>query len=176
MMKKVLIIIAILMIPLIINKNKNKDIIKIPNDSIRVRVIANSNSMKDQLEKEQVKENLQIYLEELLKDKETKMDTQNSIKNNLSNIRNNIDDTLKTLNSNTKVYINYGNNYFPKKEFQGILYQEGYYESLVITLGKGNGNNWWCVLFPPLCLMQEDTSMSEVEYKLYIEEIISKYK
>ena len=176
MMKKVLIIIAILMIPLIINKNKNKDIIKIPNDSIRVRVIANSNSMKDQLEKEQVKENLQIYLEELLKDKETKMDTQNSIKNNLSNIRNNIDDTLKTLNSNTKVYINYGNNYFPKKEFKGILYQEGYYESLVITLGKGNGNNWWCVLFPPLCLMQEDTSMGEVEYKLYIEEIISKYK
>ncbi|MBE6150652.1 MAG: hypothetical protein E7162_02395 [Firmicutes bacterium] len=175
-MKKFLIVIVIIMIPLIVNKNKNKDIIKIPNDSIRVRVVANSNSMKDQLEKEQVKENLQMYLEELLKDEKTKNDTENSIKNNLSNIRNNIETTLKTLNSNTKVYINYGNNYFPKKEFKGVIYQEGYYESLVITLGKGNGNNWWCVLFPPLCLMQEDTTMNELEYKLYIEEIISKYK
>ena len=80
-MKKFLIVIVIIMIPLIINKNKNKDIIKIPNDSIRVRVVANSNSMKDQLEKEQVKENLQMYLEELLKDEKTKNDTENSIKN-----------------------------------------------------------------------------------------------
>ncbi len=175
-MKRVIIIIAIIMLPLIVNKNINKDVIEIPNDSIRVRVIANSNSMKDQLEKEQVKENLQIYLEELLKDKKTKLDTENSIKNNLSNIRNNIETTINKLNSNTKVYINYGNNYFPKKEFKGVIYQEGYYESLVITLGKGNGNNWWCVLFPPLCLMKEDTNMNEIEYKLYIEEIISKYK
>ncbi len=175
-MKRVIIIIAIIMLPLIVNKNINKDVIEIPNDSIRVRVIANSNSMKDQLEKEQVKENLQIYLEQLLRDKKTKLDTENSIKNNLSNIRNNIETTLNKLNSNTKVYINYGNNYFPKKEFKGVIYQEGYYESLVITLGKGNGNNWWCVLFPPLCLMKEDTNMNEIEYKLYIEEIISKYK
>ena len=65
-------------------------------------------------------------------------------------------------------------NYFPSKEYKGVKYEEGYYESLVITLGKGEGDNWWCVLFPPLCLIEgeEDT---EVEYKSIVMEILDKY-
>ena len=46
------------------------------------------------------------------------------------------------------------------------------YESLLVTLGKGKGKNWWCVLFPPLCLMETDEN---VEYKFYVKEIIDKY-
>ena len=57
-----------------------------------------------------------------------------------------------------------------------VLIEEGYYESLVITLGKGNGENWWCVLFPPLCLMEgEDNNTDEVEYKSFVKEMIDKY-
>ena len=53
----------------------------------------------------------------------------------------------------------------------------GYYESLVVTLGSGEGKNWWCVLFPPLCFLdaEETRQKEEVEYKFFIKEIIDKY-
>lgn len=70
--------------------------------------------------------------------------------------------------------INYGSNYFPEKKYKGITYKEGYYESLVITLGEGKGDNWWCVLFPPLCLIEADESRN-VEYKSFVKEMFDKY-
>ena len=48
------------------------------------------------------------------------------------------------------------------------------YESLLVTLGSGEGNNRWCGLFPPLCLLEAEES-EEVEYKLFIQELIEKY-
>ena len=70
--------------------------------------------------------------------------------------------------------INYGLNYFPKKEYKGITYKEGYYESLVVTIGDGKGDNWWCVLFPPFCLIENDKK-TDVEYRLYIKDMLEKY-
>ena len=70
--------------------------------------------------------------------------------------------------------INFGLNYFPKKEFKGIIYNEGYYESVVVTLGEGLGDNWWCVLFPPLCMIEAQES-TNVEYTTVVKEVINKY-
>ena len=70
--------------------------------------------------------------------------------------------------------INYGLNYFPKKEYKGTIYNEGYYESLVVTLGSGLGDNWWCVLFPPLCLIEASDS-SNIEYTTLVSEVLNKY-
>ena len=165
------------MAPFIINKNIKQDIIEIPNESIRIRVIANSNSLNDQYEKLLVTENIQLYVQELLKNATTKEQSEDIIKKNIINIEEKVKETLNQLVSSTSYQVKYGNNYFPEKNYKGITYKSGYYESLVITLGKGEGNNWWCVLFPPLCLMEtEENSISEIEYKLYITEILSKYK
>ena len=72
--------------------------------------------------------------------------------------------------------IDYGMHYFPEKVYKGIKYEEGYYESLLITLGKGEGNNWWCVLFPPLCVLEaEETNTNEIKYKSFVKELIEKY-
>lgn len=68
----------------------------------------------------------------------------------------------------------FGFNYFPSKKYKGITYKDGYYESLVVTLGEGKGDNWWCVLFPPLCLLEAEES-TDVEYKSYVKELIDKY-
>ena len=71
--------------------------------------------------------------------------------------------------------INYGINFFPEKEYDDYVYQEGNYESLVIKLGEAKGNNWWCVMYPPLCLIDQNSNNKEdVEYKLYIKEILQK--
>ena len=77
-------------------------------------------------------------------------------------------------NSNYK--LDYGQNYFPKKVYKGVVYEDGMYNSLVITLGNGKGNNWWCVLFPPLCLMEDNANTTDVEYQLFISRIIDAFK
>lgn len=69
--------------------------------------------------------------------------------------------------------INYGDNFFPTKSYKGVLYQAGNYESLVITLGEGAGKNFWCVLFPPLCLLENsEEDISDVDYQIYVKKLI----
>jgi stage II sporulation protein R len=60
--------------------------------------------------------------------------------------------------------------------YKGKTYKPDNYESLVITLGDGLGENFWCVLFPPLCLLEtSDEEIDDVEYTSFIKEIIDKY-
>ena len=66
-------------------------------------------------------------------------------------------------------------NYFPKKVYKGIIYEEGEYESLVITLGSGQGDNFWCVLFPPLCLLEGNNDTEDVTYQFFVKEMLEKY-
>ena len=76
---------------------------------------------------------------------------------------------------NVSYDINYGKNYFPEKNFRGEIYPEGEYESLVISLGEATGENWWCVMYPPLCLVENKSKeKEEIEYKSYFWEIISR--
>lgn len=173
-MKKMLVFLAIIIICLISVKNNKEELITIPKESIRIRIIANSNSLADQYEKNIIKNKIQIYLEDILKDSNSKQETERIIKKNIYSIEKEIETAIKELGSNTMYKINFGNNFFPQKEYKGITYESGFYDSLVITLGKGQGNNWWCVLFPPLCLIDE-TDLNDKEYKLFITELIEKY-
>ena len=109
------------------------------------------------------------------KGKEKAIQVVKIIESNIKGINSRIKNTINKMGTNTIYKVNYGNNFFPKKEYNGVSYESGFYESLVITLGEGKGNNWWCVLFPPLCLIDEDDNLNQTEYKLYISEIIEKY-
>ena len=130
----------------------------IPDDALRIIVIANSNS--------------DYY--KLLKNKKRIDQARKIINNNLNDIDSNVKETLQLLNYELGYDINFGLNYFPSKEYKGVTYDEGYYESLVITLGEGKGDNWWCVLFPPLCLLEAEES-TEVEYTSFVKELLDKY-
>ena len=97
----------------------------------------------------------------------------NSIEESRELIENNIGNIENIVSKYTDDYtVSYGNNYFPKKTYKGINYTEGEYESLVISLGEGLGDNWWCVLYPPLCLI--DASANDIEYTSLVKEIINK--
>ena len=167
-MKKLIFILFILTLVLMCNK-KNETFI-IPDKSIRFRIIANSNNKTDQTTKLEIKEELQKSLIANLSTDNYKT-TEENIKENLKTV----DNILEKYNINYD--ISYGNNYFPKKIYKGVTYPEGKYQSLVITLGEGKGDNWWCVLFPPLCLLEaeETEETTEVEYKFFISELIDKY-
>ena len=146
----------------------------IPDEAIRLRVIANSNSQYDQNMKIKVRNELQQEVFNLLKDTKGIDEARSIITNNLDSIDNNIYKTLQNNNYNMDYKVNFGFNYFPTKEYKGITYNEGMYESLYVTLGKGEGDNWWCVLFPPLCLIEAEES-DEIEYKSFVQELIEKY-
>ena len=164
-MKKFVIILSLIIVILSLNKQEK---LLIPKEAIRFRIIANSNSISDQNIKKEIVNNLS---KELLSNNFTNIkETRNYINNHLSTFKNISEKTLKKYN-NEKVSISFGENYFPKKDFKGIVYQEGMYESLVITIGDGIGDNFWCVLYPPLCLIDEDTN----EYPSLIKELLDKY-
>ena len=172
-MKKVILLFFIGLIILNIKTTK-AGIVEIPNEAIRLRVIANSNSNYDQQVKMKVKDNLENTIYDILKDTTNVDEARNLINNNMYKINNSIKDILVSEKYNLDYDINFGKNYFPEKEYNGILYQEGYYESVLVTLGNGEGDNWWCVLFPPLCLLEAEES-DEVEYKFFVQELIDKY-
>lgn len=173
-MKKIIIILSIITMLCLFNQTKEELII--PDESIRIRVIANSNNPKDQLIKRVVKNKVESDVTDLLIDATSIDDARRILNNNIENINENILDVLEKNNYSTSFHISFGYNYFPQKKYKGVIYNEGYYESLVITLGSGEGNNWWCVLFPPLCLMEVDeNNLEEIEYKSFIKEIIDKY-
>lgn len=174
-MKKTLIIISILTILTISISNKASKII-IPKDAIRFRVIANSDSENDQKIKKIVANTLSTDIVEILKDTNSISDARKTLQNNLNNFEISAKQVAESNNYDKNIDVDYGIHYFPEKEYKGVTYKEGEYESLIVTLGKGEGQNFWCVLFPPLCLLEADEAdTKEVEYKSFIKELIDKY-
>ncbi len=162
-MKKIIVFLFVLTIIYI---SKSEEEIIIPTNSIRYRIIANSDSTKDQMLKMNIKEKLDEEILPILSDSNSIEDSRLLIKDNLDNIKNIVSKYTDDFD------VNYGKNYFPKKTYKGINYDAGNYESLVITLGSGLGKNWWCVLYPPLCLIDENTN--DVEYTTLVKEILKK--
>lgn len=146
----------------------------IPEEAIRLRVIANSDSKYDQEVKMKVSERLQEDLFRLLKNTKGIENARKIIQENLPNIDQSIKQTLLDENYPLSYQIHFGDHYFPSKEYKGIQYEAGYYESILVTLGEGKGKNWWCVLFPPLCLIEAEES-DQVEYQFFLQKLIEKY-
>ena len=169
-MKKLIIIIGLII--LVLSGIKEKQI-TIPKESIRFRIIANSNQKEDQELKKKIVKNLSKELLSL--NQNNILDTRNNIIKELPKFTEIVDKTLQEENKGEKFHIHYGKNYFPEKVYKNIVYPSGEYESVVITLGDGKGENFWCVLFPPLCLIN-DNNTNQIEYQSLIKEIINKYR
>ena len=121
-----------------------------------------------------VSDRLQQDIYNILKNTKGIEEARKKINENLDEIDANVKETLIKENYPLDYTINFGENYFPSKEYKGIKYDAGYYESVLVTLGEGKGKNWWCVLFPPLCLIEAEES-AEVEYKFFVQELLEKY-
>lgn len=173
-MKKIMIILSIVVV-IFVSTKTTEDLI-IPDESIRIRVIANSNNSKDQLIKNVVRNNIEKEVTNLLANVTNIDEARTLLEENIDLINECVEDVLEKNNYDVSYKVDFGYNLFPEKKYKGVVYEEGYYESVVVTLGEGKGDNWWCVLFPPLCLMETSSSdLEEIEYKSFIKEIIDKY-
>lgn len=167
-MRKLLIPFAIIIAILCINKEER---LVMPKDIIRFRVIANSNSYSDQSIKREVVKNIKPVLS---LNTQSLLESRNTLQHNVPKYQTIVSNTLKDTIYNDNYTVDYGLHYFPKKEYKNIVFEEGNYESLVITIGDGLGENFWCILFPPLCNIDEDKT--DYEYTSLIQEVIKNYK
>lgn len=124
----------------------------IPQDAIRIRILANSDSDYDQRVKRDVQSRVAAIIRSWGAMPATHEEAYALIESHLADIQETTDDVLTEWNVSYGAKVELSEVPFPKKSFGGIDYDAGEYEALRISLGGGQGANWWCVLFPPLCL------------------------
>lgn len=147
-----------------------KENVIIPKESIRYRIVANSNNDLDQFNKLKANEVIFPIINDIMNNSNNIIEARKNINKNIPIIEKSLND----LNINYKV--SFGQNYFPAKTYLNNTYKEGNYESLVIYLDEAKGDNFWCVMFPPLCLIDINReNLDEVVYKSYAKKIINKY-
>lgn len=172
-MKTIFIFLVTALVYVFLGNNFSQEII-IPKESIRFRIIADDNTEASEEIKFKIKMLIELELSEILDEKDNFLSSKVKIENSLKRLENKVNSMLKKEKILESVQISYGSHFFPEKFYNGVKYESGFYESLVVILGNGLGNNWWCVLFPPLCNL-ENKNYSNEEYKLLVWEIIKKY-
>ncbi|WP_027724002.1 stage II sporulation protein R [Tuberibacillus calidus] len=129
---------------------------KIPDDAIRLRILANSNSASDQAVKRKIRDAVNANVEQWVGELRSVDQAKRVIRSHLDDLRAIVARELKAMGINEPFTVKLGKADFPTKMYGGYVYPAGKYEALVITLGEGKGANWWCVLFPPLCFLDFD--------------------
>ena len=172
-----LITIIIFLVGIGLHYNINKNDSNLTNaDYLRIHIRANSNDEVDQQVKYKIKDEFVNFLTPKLSNCETKQDVVDLIiceKNNLENLA---DDMLANNGFEYKSKVLVRQEMFPTRDYDGYTLQSGVYDALIVELGKAEGNNWWCVIYPPLCFTNFSAQNSHnVVYKSKIVEIIKKF-
>ncbi len=139
---------------------------------LRIHIRANSNSEKDQNVKYEIKDKMIEYLTPYIAECTSKKDAEevlNSHKDDLTKI---IDELLKERGFSYSSNLVVRNEKFPTRVYEDFTLEEGFYDAVIVELGKAKGDNWWCVVYPPLCFLGNE---SGVKYKSKIIEIIEKF-
>ena len=143
------------------------------NSVFRLHVIANSDSEEDQNLKYIVRDSLLNYMNEKCKNISSKDDIIQYAKNNLTEIKQTAENTIKENGYNYPVVVEIGNYEFPTKWYGDISFPEGFYDALRVRIGKATGQNWWCVMFPPLCFVDSTTGIVPDSSKQALKETLS---
>ena len=139
----------------------------------RLHVIANSDSKEDQDLKLKVRDSLINYMNSLITDDMSKNDIINISRNHLDDFRQIAKQTITKNGYNYDVNVEIGNYSFPTKSYGDISFPCGNYDALRVKIGDAKGQNWWCVMFPPLCFIDVTSATVPEESKKNLEENLS---
>lgn len=156
---------------------------------IRFHVLANSDSDEDQELKLKVRDEIIKYLQPMLKQSKSLEQSEQIILSESENIKNIGENIIKENGYTYEVEVKLEYNNFPAKQYSNIVLPAGEYKALRILIGEAKGKNWWCVMFPPLCFVDENNGvidketdeklrsvLTEEEYNLIAEDNIEKTK
>lgn len=145
-------------------------------DYIRIHIRANSNLQVDQSVKYKVKDEVVEYLSRYVSECKTKAEAYEVVKAKEAELSNIATNVLRREGFDYSARAKLRREEFPVRTYNDVTLDEGVYDALIIELGEGAGDNWWCVLFPPLCFVSgEDTGEHNVTYKSKILEVIGYY-
>ena len=142
---------------------------------LRIHIRADSNSMEDQAVKYAVRDEIVAFLTPIVAACENKKALQNALKTHISDIES-VADTVLSANGFTYVSsaeITAEN--FPARVYGDLTLEAGFYDALIVNLGSGKGDNWWCVVYPPLCFIGNGRGEG-FRYKSRIAELIEKWR
>ncbi|MFD9626139.1 stage II sporulation protein R [Peribacillus muralis] len=125
----------------------------IPDEAIRLRILANSDEEKDQAVKRLIRDEVNKDITKWVQELTSLDDARNVITSHLPDIQATAEAVIEENGLEQSVKVDFGQAEFPTKLYGQYLYPAGEYEAVIITLGEGEGANWWCVLFPPLCFL-----------------------
>lgn len=138
---------------------------------LRLHIRADSNDEADQSVKLKVRDDVVAYLKAVNADVQTFDEAYQRISTQLATLKLIADERLKSEGMNYTSEVKLTNEYFPTRSYDGITFESGYYDALIINLGSGKGDNWWCVVYPPLCYLG---ASDDFVYKSKIAELIKK--
>ncbi len=145
----------------------------IANSVFRLHVLANSDKEEDQNLKYKVRDNLLNYMNSICKDTKSKEEAISIVEKNKTTFEQIARDTIKEEGYSYSVKINIGNFEFPTKTYGDISLPAGYYDALRVEIGEAKGQNWWCVMFPPLCFVDISSGVVPEDSKELMEENLS---
>ncbi|RAL23329.1 stage II sporulation protein R [Thermoflavimicrobium daqui] len=130
---------------------------EIPKEAIRLRILANSDGAQDQWIKRKVRDEIIKELEAWTRRPQNIDAARQLIQGHLPMFKQIAEQTVRKAGFNYPVHVDFGQVSFPTKLYGNKVYPAGKYEALRVTLGAGEGDNWWCVLFPPLCFVDMES-------------------
>lgn len=128
-------------------------VVAIPDEAIRLRILANSDADKDQQLKRKVRDAVNAQINGWVAELTSVDEAKRVIRSHLPEIEQTVARVLREEQSSQSYHVQFGSVQFPTKVYGNYVYPAGTYDALLITLGEGKGANWWCVLFPPLCFL-----------------------
>ncbi len=140
---------------------------------LRIHIRANSNSVEDQNVKYEIKEALVKYLTPFIANCNTKKQAISLIKNKQSVLTKIANEILLKNGFNYLSKVAVRNEEFPTRVYEDLTLEKGYYDAVIVELGRAKGDNWWCVVYPPMCFTGNE---SGIVYKSKILEIIKNFK
>ncbi|WP_240376176.1 stage II sporulation protein R [Bacillus piscicola] len=136
----------------------------IPDEAIRLRILAHDDSPGEQLLKREVRDAVNEEIRGLVAELDNKKEARTAISEAGPTLETIVQETLDRLDSGHDFSLKLATDVeFPTRIYGPLIYPAGSYEALVITIGEGEGANWWCVLFPPLCFIPADNEAQAVD-------------
>ncbi len=148
----------------------------------RVHILANSDSEADQKLKLRVRDALVNAGEEILKDVESKEEAERLIEKNIPKLKSIAENVVFQNGYDYPVDLEITNMYFDTRHYGNITMPGGFYDALRVKIGKAEGKNWWCVMFPSLCIYSVsktetlEENLSDGEYKIISSENEYQYR
>ncbi|MGQ8921781.1 stage II sporulation protein R [Bacillus halotolerans] len=164
-------------------QSENEPVV-IPDEAIRLRILANSDRDEDQALKRHIRDAVNKEITTWVKDITSIEEARRLIRSKLPEIKEIAKETMEKEGASQSISVDFDKISFPTKLYGSMVYPAGEYEAILITLGNGEGANWWCVLFPPLCFLdfsngeavkeQEDQEASKKQTEKALEDLTAK--